>query len=161
MSDVKKLAEVKRYNLDANLPPRAIENSFGEWARYSDIEHLPNTIAALLQEVEALRAQAAKVRQEALEEAANAARTLVQSGVTPDGIYHTIRALKQHTGEVSKGASTDAGWKLAMRVLQSDLYAQLDDEERAICDELIRRNPYMATARQRRATAVEDGETKP
>ncbi len=35
-------------------------------------------------------------------------------------------------------------WKLGMRVMQSDLYHQLDDEERAICDELIAQNPYMA-----------------
>ena len=31
------------------------------------------------------------------------------------------------------------GYALAVRVLQSDLYAQLDDKERAECDELIRR----------------------
>ncbi len=30
------------------------------------------------------------------------------------------------------------GYALAMRVLQSDLYHQLDDRERAECDELIR-----------------------
>lgn len=29
------------------------------------------------------------------------------------------------------------GWKLAMRVLQSKLYAELDDEERAECDALV------------------------
>lgn len=37
-----------------------------------------------------------------------------------------------------------SGWKLAMRVLQSDLYATLDDAERADCDALIRANPYLA-----------------
>lgn len=31
------------------------------------------------------------------------------------------------------------GYSLAMRVLQSTLYANLDDKERAECDELIRR----------------------
>ena len=31
------------------------------------------------------------------------------------------------------------GYALAMRVLQSDLYKQLDDKERAECDELIAR----------------------
>jgi hypothetical protein len=36
------------------------------------------------------------------------------------------------------------GWKLAMRVLQSDLYGQLDDAERAECDALVRANPYIA-----------------
>jgi hypothetical protein len=29
------------------------------------------------------------------------------------------------------------GWRLAMRVLQSDLYSKLDDSERAECDALI------------------------
>jgi hypothetical protein len=32
------------------------------------------------------------------------------------------------------------GCFLAMRVMQSDLYRQLDDAERADCDELVRRN---------------------
>ena len=35
-------------------------------------------------------------------------------------------------------------WKLGMRVMQSELYRSLDCEERAICDELIAQNPYMA-----------------
>ena len=35
-------------------------------------------------------------------------------------------------------------WKLGMRVMQSELYRLLDCEERAICDELIAQNPYMA-----------------
>lgn len=41
--------------------------------------------------------------------------------------------------------SEPTGWKLAMRVLQSDLYATLDDAERAECDALIRANPYSAS----------------
>jgi hypothetical protein len=36
------------------------------------------------------------------------------------------------------------GWILAMRVLQSDLYRELDDKERAVCDALISENPYIA-----------------
>lgn len=36
------------------------------------------------------------------------------------------------------------GWKLAMRVLQSDLYHELDDAERAECDELVRKNLFVA-----------------
>jgi len=35
------------------------------------------------------------------------------------------------------------GWKLAMRVMQSDLFEQLDDAECAECDALVRANPYM------------------
>lgn len=34
-------------------------------------------------------------------------------------------------------------WRLAMRVLQSDLYAQLDDAERAECDALVALNPAL------------------
>lgn len=36
------------------------------------------------------------------------------------------------------------GWVLAMRVCQSDLYAQLDGAEKAACDELAHCNPYFA-----------------
>lgn len=35
------------------------------------------------------------------------------------------------------------GWKLAMRVMQSDLYPLLDDAEREECDALVNSNPYM------------------
>lgn len=35
------------------------------------------------------------------------------------------------------------GWKLAMRVLQSDLYPTLEDDERAECDALVKANPYI------------------
>ena len=70
------------------IRPYAVEN--GDVA----VEISPQKVAEIIK-------KSARARQGALEEAANAARTLVQSGVTPDGIYHTIRALQQHTGEVS------------------------------------------------------------
>ena len=71
------------------IRPYAVEN--GDVA----VEISPQKVAEIIK-------KSARARQGALEEAANAARTLVQSGVTPDGIYHTIRALKQRTGEVPK-----------------------------------------------------------
>lgn len=40
--------------------------------------------------------------------------------------------------------SVPEGWKLAMRVLQSDLYRCLDDAERAECDALAAANPFAA-----------------
>ena len=40
-----------------------------------------------------------------------------------------------------RAADGPVGWKLAMRVLQSDLYQLLDDEERAECDALCAANP--------------------
>ncbi|KVD80774.1 hypothetical protein WS62_25985 [Burkholderia sp. ABCPW 14] len=48
---------------------------------------------------------------------------------------------QQPSGEVT-------GWKLAMCVLQSDLYQHLDDAERAECDELVCANPYAARIRE-------------
>ena len=36
------------------------------------------------------------------------------------------------------------GWKLAMWVLQSDLYRRLPEEERAVCEALVAENPYIA-----------------
>jgi hypothetical protein len=38
------------------------------------------------------------------------------------------------------------GWKLAMFVLQSGMYAKLPEEERAVCDALVAENPYIAAA---------------
>lgn len=44
------------------------------------------------------------------------------------------------------GAKTEMpGWRLAMRVLQSDLYAQLDDAEKAECDALTASNPHASS----------------
>jgi len=42
------------------------------------------------------------------------------------------------------GAVGDA-WKLGMAVLQSDLYEQLSDEDRAICDAFVATNPHIKT----------------
>lgn len=48
---------------------------------------------------------------------------------------------------ISRVATPD-GWKLAMFVLQSDMYHQLPQEERAVCDALVSENPYIAAAPQ-------------
>ncbi|MDE2107555.1 MAG: hypothetical protein KGL39_60745 [Patescibacteria group bacterium] len=40
------------------------------------------------------------------------------------------------------------GWKLAMFILQSGLYAKMPEEERAVCDALVQENPYIAVAPQ-------------
>jgi hypothetical protein len=41
-------------------------------------------------------------------------------------------------------AGVPDGWKLAMFVLQSGMYAKLPEEERAVCDALIAENPFIA-----------------
>lgn len=55
--------------------------------------------------------------------------------------------LPEHVSDASPREAL--GYKLGMRVLQSDLYRQLDDAERAECDEFIARGMDVA-----RATAV-------
>jgi hypothetical protein len=40
------------------------------------------------------------------------------------------------------------GWKLGMAVLQSDLYRELSEEDRAICDALVASNPHITAAQQ-------------
>ncbi|RQU16285.1 hypothetical protein DF153_21085 [Burkholderia cenocepacia] len=59
-------------------------------------------------------------------------------GNLPDGSYPL------YIGAVPEPRAEVTGWKLAMRVLQSDLYQQLDDAERAECDALAHANPYAA-----------------
>lgn len=57
----------------------------------------------------------------------------------------------QHIPPAAFGTSrvaTPDGWKLAMFVLQSDMYHQLPQEERAVCDALVSENPYIAAAPQ-------------
>jgi hypothetical protein len=53
-------------------------------------------------------------------------------------------ALDSRYAHPSHPTGSATGWKLAMRVLQSDLYQHLDGEERAACDELVKQNPYLA-----------------
>lgn len=62
-------------------------------------------------------------------------------GGKPVGLHGTIESVEALETYVSGGEAV--AWKLAMRVLQSDLYGQLDSEERAECDRLVRLNPYM------------------
>lgn len=49
------------------------------------------------------------------------------------------------------------GWKLAMRVMQSDLFDKLDDAERAECDALVRANPYLGRSSTAAAQVDERG----
>lgn len=51
------------------------------------------------------------------------------------------------------------GCALAMRVMQSDLYQQLDDTERADCDELVRRNLEWFKADSSPGVSRPDGQT--
>lgn len=64
------------------------------------------------------------------------AETMSSEKPMTDDFMSTVAAL------ASRPTSEPVAWKLAMRVLQSDLYAQLDDTERAECDALIAWNPY-------------------
>jgi hypothetical protein len=115
MSDLKKLAEVRRYSRAWDDYGASMEESEnGDYVLYSDY-------AALQKEVETLRTQAAKARQEALEEAAKVCarirhnNNLIWRGTTiadpdhemakyrsdgADACEYAIRALQQHTGEV-------------------------------------------------------------
>ncbi|MCA8237698.1 hypothetical protein [Burkholderia cenocepacia] len=70
---------------------------------------------------------------------ANGSRNDVDRAARASEILALLTVAQQPSGEVT-------GWKLAMRVLQSDLYPQLDDAERAECDALARTNPYAARA---------------
>jgi hypothetical protein len=54
----------------------------------------------------------------------------------------------------SVSAGEPVGWKLAMRVLQSDMYAQLDEAERAECDALVRANPHIRTSMPAASEAI-------
>lgn len=63
--------------------------------------------------------------------------------------YHQARAALAKVGQLCNQheIADTFGCALAMRVLQSDLYKQLDDTELGECDELIRRwNAAMRTA---------------
>ena len=135
---------------------RCLQGVKFETRRYFEI--LEHECTAIQKEVEALRAQATKARQEALEEAANAARTLVQSGVTPDGIYHTIRALKQHTGEVT-------GYVRVPREPTFDQWQAGSLQLKAHNDTPHMESPVRKAVAiavyKAMITALEDGETKP
>ena len=122
------------------------------------IEISPQRVAEIIK-------KSACARQEALEEAANAARTLVQSGVTPDGIYHTIRALQQHTMDVVYGGGRNAG-KSHESMLHKLKSAIVDAYEYGVCV----KSRYMTRGDKWRIkhkeaidfalAALEDGETK-
>lgn len=62
----------------------------------------------------------------------------------PDQIVTHCRYVARERGRLLKLSMDNSGWKLAMRVLQSDLYAQLDEAEKAECDALVKTNPHLA-----------------
>jgi hypothetical protein len=62
----------------------------------------------------------------------------------PEQIITHIRHVSRERARLLKLSIDNSGWKLAMRVMQSDLYAQLDEAEKAECDALVLTNPHLA-----------------